>query len=67
MARADEAISRQPRKPAFLILLAGRDGFESRHGTTAVHDKDGRAALESVDQSAETVLGFGDAGLFHKS
>jgi len=48
-----------------LGFKACRHRFEAGDGASPVDDQDGRAALQAIDQRAEFVLCFGNAGFFH--
>ena len=61
------AIAHKASQSAVIVGTKAVHGFESRHRTSAVDDQHGRAALHTVNQRAEIVLGFGDTGLFHNS
>src|SRR5437667_8263273 len=60
-----DAIADEAGQSTVVIGTTTADGFESRHGTSAVHDQHGRSALHAVDQRAEIVLGFRNTGLLH--
>ena len=67
-ARPHDAITDEPRQPAGRFGCAGaRNGFKARNRAPAVDDQNGIAALETIDEGTQTVLGFGYAGFFHQS
>jgi hypothetical protein len=50
--------------PTFIV--AG-DGLQTCDRTASINDQDRFAALETVDQGTQAVLGLGNAGSFHRA
>jgi hypothetical protein len=63
-----DALADEPRQPTVMFgLTATRNGLEARDWAPAVNDQNRRAPLKPIDEGAETILGFGNTGLFHAS
>src|SRR5262245_1539352 len=63
--RSHDALAHETGEPAVVVRTTAAHGLEPRHRTSAIHDQHWRAALHAVDEGAEVVLGFADAGLLH--
>jgi hypothetical protein len=65
-AEPHKPLTEEPRQPSILPAYEiTRHGLEPRNGTPPVHDEHGRAALETIDQGAQVVLGLGYSCLLH--
>src|SRR6516165_4895317 len=65
-ARPYKTVAHEAQQSSVIVTFsASRCRLEACNGASAIDDQHGGAALQTIDQCAEVVFGFSNAGLFH--
>src|SRR6185436_19578486 len=65
--RPEDAVANEPSEPPVVFGAEAVHRLQAGNRPPPLDDQDRGAALDAVDQRAQIVLGFRNAGLFHKA